>query len=201
MGAGHIHIHLSYDQSRHLCSGFCYVHAYSQAQVTVLVRQRGLDQGHVHRYQFRSEEIWDTGEEDGCVVSCAPVDGISGAVSYKEGVEPEVLLELFIGVGSNAQSPDMNQLGVEERLGIVLDIVDERLNKILRLAATGSYEYPISRVDMAEYGLLRHELLRIDLLELFQERIVFHSIFPLRYRSAFLLNLFRCDLIIISLTL
>jgi hypothetical protein len=70
----------------------------------------------------------------------------------------------------------MNQLGVEESLGIVFDIVDKRLHQILRLAATGSYEYPVSGMDMAEYACLRHELLRIDLLELFQERNIFHPI-------------------------
>jgi hypothetical protein len=83
----------------------------------------------------------------------------------------------------------MNQFGVEESLGIVFDIVDKRLHQILRLTATGSYEYPVSGMDMAEYACLRHKLLRIDLLELFQERIIFHPISSLHYLLDFLFTI------------
>jgi len=61
VGAGHVLIHLSHHQLRLLHGGQDDVHAYPQAQVAVLVRKRGLDEGHVHRDQLSSEELGNEG--------------------------------------------------------------------------------------------------------------------------------------------
>ena len=80
----------------------------------------------------------------------APVDGISGAVTHKEGVKPKVLLQRFISVRRNSQCPDMYQLGIKECLGIV-DVVNQGMNQILWLCpAARADEDSIPSMDMRE---------------------------------------------------
>jgi len=140
----------------------------------MFIGKRGLNQGHVYGNQLRSEEIGNSGEKDRRVVCSAAIDGISGAVAYKERVEPKVLLQLFIGIGRHTQRPDVDQLSIEECLGMVLDIVNQSGNQVLGLAAARADEDSISGMDVRKYALLRNEFLRIDILKLFQQSLVFH---------------------------
>ncbi|OPY43636.1 MAG: hypothetical protein A4E46_01720 [Methanosaeta sp. PtaU1.Bin016] len=174
MSARHIRIYLSHYKPGGLYSGFNNVYTYSQADVAVLVWQGGLDQCNVHGHKLSSEKIRDRREKDGRVVRSAPVHRIPGAVPYEERIEPEVLLELFIGVRRNAQGPDVNELGVEESLRMVLDVFDQRLDKILRLATASSNKDPISSVNVGEDLFLLRKLLRIHLLKIVEELSVFH---------------------------
>jgi len=68
----------------------------------------------------------------------------------------------------------MNYFSVKESFGIRFYITYHCLNEILRLAATGPYEDPISCMDVAEYDSGGRNVLRICLLELFQDLFVFH---------------------------
>ena len=178
----HLAVDLGYDQWSHLDGGLDDVDGNPQAHVTVPIGRRGLDQGDVDGRDLPSEEVWNLGEEYRRVVSSSPVDGISCAVPDEEGVEPEVILELLVGVRGDPQAPDVDHLRLEEGLGVALDVIDERVEQVLGLTASGAYEYPVSRVDVPEYRAEGGELLRPHLpLPLITQaaRVLFHLKIPI----------------------
>ena len=91
----------------------------------------------------------------------------------KKELYPEVVLELLVGIGRHAQGPDLQELGVEEGLGMGLDVLDEGADQVLRLAAAGADEDPVAGVDAAEDDVLCGELVRILLCDLLEPGIQF----------------------------
>jgi hypothetical protein len=87
------------------------------------------------------------GEKDRGVVGYTRVDGLPGALADEKGVVAKVLLELFRGIGSHAEGPDAKHLGVEEGLGIGLDVTDEALDEVLGLGTGRADEYGVAPVD------------------------------------------------------
>ena len=77
----------------------------------------------------------------------------------------EVLPELLIGVGRNTERPDMEDLGIEDRLGVIAHVLDQRLHQILWFAAAGADEDAIPAVDLCEDLLLGCELLGVLLAQ------------------------------------
>ena len=166
MNAGHIAVDLGHHQAGLFHGALDHVNADAQAEVAVLVGKGGLNQGYVYRDQLGAEEVWHGGEEYGGIVGGSPVDRVSGALPHEEGVQPEVLLQLFVGIGGHPQGPDVDQFGIEECFGMVFNIVDQGSQQILGLAAAGADEYPVSGMNMREYLFLRGELFRIALPKL-----------------------------------
>ena len=82
-------------------------------------------------------------------------------------------LELLVRVGRHAQGPDLQELGVEEGLGIGLDELDEAADQALRFAASRADEDPVAGVDVAEDDVLRGELVGILLRDLLESGIQF----------------------------
>jgi len=87
-------------------------------------------------------------------------------------------MQLLVGIGGNPQCPDVDQLGIEEGLGVIFDVVDQGSQQILWLAAAGAYEDPVAGMNMREDLLLGGELLRIDFPKLLQIASVFHLYQP-----------------------
>jgi len=104
-------------------------------------------------------------EEDRCVVGLGPVDRSSGAVAYEEGVEPNVVFELLIGVRGHTQGDDINDLRIQKCLGLLLDEIKERPDQKLRLTAACAHKDPVSRANSLEdKPLLISKLARPSLL-------------------------------------
>ncbi|OPX78908.1 MAG: hypothetical protein A4E50_02061 [Methanosaeta sp. PtaB.Bin087] len=160
---GHEPVDLGDDQRRHLQGRLDDVNRHPQAHVPVVVGGGGLDEGDVDGGDLSSEEIGDLGEEYGGVVGRPPVDGVPGAVANEEGVEPEVIGELLVGVGGDPEGPDVDHLRLEEGLGVTFYVIDEGLEEVLGLAAAGADEYPVAGVDVSEYRAEGGELLGPDL--------------------------------------
>ena len=78
----------------------------------------------------------------------------------------KITFKRFIGIGGDAHRPDMEDFCIEESLGVFFNIVDKRMDKILRLAATGANKYSIPTIDTAEDFLLGCKLLGIFLFHL-----------------------------------
>ena len=119
----------------------------------MLVRERCLNEGDVDRNAPLAEEIRDLREEDGGVVGETLVHGVACAVADEEGVVPEVVLELRVGVRRDSERPDVEDLRVAERLRVGLDELDQRLHQVLWLAASGADEDRLTPVDVSEGGL------------------------------------------------
>jgi hypothetical protein len=74
----------------------------------------------------------------------------------------EIVLELLVGVGRDAQRPYLEELGVEEGLGVGPYVVDERFDEILRLTAPRADKNSVAGVDDAEYPLFSREFFGIE---------------------------------------
>jgi hypothetical protein len=135
--------------------------ALTMSKEAVVVGQRGLDERDVDREDPPLEEAGDLRQEDRRVVGEAGVDGGPRVLADEEGVEAEVRLEPFVGVGGHAERPDLDDLGIEERLRVRLDVIGQGLHEVLRLAARRAEEDPVAPPDVGEHRLLGQELVRI----------------------------------------
>jgi hypothetical protein len=113
------------------------------------------------------------GEKDGGIVGQSLVHGFAGVVADKEGVSPEIILELLVGIRHHSQGPYLQKLGIEEGLGMGPDELDESADQTLGLAATCPDEDPVAGVDAAEDDVLCGELVRILLRDLLDPGIQF----------------------------
>ena len=95
------------------------VDAQAQAEVAVLVGERDLDQRHVDRDETPAQQRRHLREEDRRVVGEAAVDQGAGVVADEEGVVPHVRAQPVVVVGRHAERPDLQDLGVEDRLRVV----------------------------------------------------------------------------------
>ncbi len=163
VGAGHLPVRLDDHERGRLRRRFHDVHADAEAQAAVPIRQRGLDERHVDRHHAPAHQVRNLGEEDRRIVGEPPFHGLPGRVADEEGVVAEVLLELHVGVRGDPERPDLEHLGVEKGGRMGFDIVDQRANQVLGLAAARADEDPVAPADTAEHLLLRCEFLRITL--------------------------------------
>ncbi len=152
-------------RSAHLHRRLGDVHADAQAHVAVAVGRGGLDQGHVDGDHLAVEQVGHLGEEDGGVVGQPLVHRLAGVVADEEGVVPEVARELLVGVGGDAQGPHVEDLGVEDRLGVGLHVGGQRVDQVLGLPAGRADEEVVAPVDVLEDLRLGLELLRVLLPE------------------------------------
>jgi hypothetical protein len=58
--------------------------------------------------------------------------------------------EFLIGIGSDAESPDMENFGIKKGSGVRLYIPDESADKVLRLPTARANKDSIAPMDMAE---------------------------------------------------
>ena len=157
---GHVGIDLRHHVAGHLGSRLGDVHGDAQGDVTVVVRGRHGDERHVDVHAAPDHEQGDLGEEDGGVVRAALLDGLAGARADEQGVVPEVLVELLVRVGRDAQVEEVEDLGVRE----VPRDVYERLHQELRLSARGADENPRPPPDPRQGGLCVREPALIGVL-------------------------------------
>ena len=66
----------------------------------------------------------------------------------------------------------MEDLCIEEGLRVFFHIVDQGMDKILRLAATGADKYSVPAIDPAEDPFLRDKLLGILLLHFMKDFLI-----------------------------
>jgi len=90
----------------------------------------------------------------------------------------KVLLELLRGIGSHAEGPDAQNLGVEEGLGIGLDVTDEALDEVLGLGTGRSDEDGVAPVDALKGCFLGSEFIG-ELLSPIFESVHATSLFSL----------------------
>ena len=100
-------------------------------------------------------------KEDRRVVGEATVDQGAGVVADEEGVEPHVRAQPVVVVGRDAERPHLEDLGVENRLRIVADILGEGSHQVLRLGAGGADKDPVSGADVGEDLLFGDKLVGI----------------------------------------
>lgn len=108
---------------------------YSQAHISLSVRRRGLDESHIYRQKLSSYQIGKGGEGGRCAVGRLPC-------AYRS----------LIAV--------LNQLKIQELLGVIFDIVQQRSGQGLGPGTGGAYEYPVPWIQQLEYLLWWGELLR-----------------------------------------
>ena len=68
----------------------------------------------------------------------------------KKRIKSEIPFKLFIRIWSNAQSPYMYYLGIEERLGVRLYVLYKQFNQVLRFSAPGADKNPVSTMYIIE---------------------------------------------------
>ena len=146
----HVAVDLDDDHAGLLRGGLDDVDADPEAHIAVLVRKGGLEQGDVHMLETPPEEARDLGEKDRRIIGKPLVDGLAGAVADEEGVVPEIGLEFLVGIGGHPEGPDMQNLRVEEGLGVFLDVTDHGVDEVLGLGAGRADEDRIPPVDVAE---------------------------------------------------
>jgi hypothetical protein len=144
----------------------------------MLIRQGGLDQGDIDRDHLAVKQTGDFREEDGGIVRQSFIDRVTGVVTDKEGVMAEIGLKALLGIRSDAQSPNVNDLGIEEGLGIRFDVLDKSADEILRFGAGGSDKDTVAAMDMAEDFVLGDELFRILLFDFIQGKQRFRHSYP-----------------------
>jgi len=159
----HVTVDLCDDHPGRLGGGLDDVHADPHAEIAVVVGQRGLQERHVHVLEAPAEEAGHLGKVHRRVVRQPLVDGPAGAVADEEGVVPEVGLELLVGVGGHAEGPDVQDLGVEEGLGVLLDVADHGMDEMLGLGAGRGDEDRVAPVDVAENLFFRRKFSGIAL--------------------------------------
>ena len=120
----------------------------------MLIRQRGLNQGHIHFYHSPVEQRGNLGKKYRAVISQAGIYGSAGVVGDEKRVVPEVALEFFVCIGGQPQGPYMHDFGIEKGLGIGVYIIDEGAHQILRLAAGSADKYPVSGMYVRKYATL-----------------------------------------------
>ena len=147
------------------------------AEIAVLVRKRRLEERHVHVLEAPPEKARHLGEIDRRVVGKPLVDGTAGAVADEEGIVPEIGLELLVGIGGHPEGPDVQNLRVEEGLGVFLDVTDHGVDKVLGLGAGRGDEDRVTPVDVAEDGFFGSEFLRVTLPpDIENMGIIFHGL-------------------------
>ncbi len=146
------------------------IDAHSQVQSAILVRQGGLDEGHIQRYSLRSDQLGKIGEEYGGIISFAPIDGVSSMVADEKGVEPKVALELLVRVWCHPKGDYVYELSVKKGFGSLFDEFKKRSDQMLGLPATCSHEYPVAGANFLEDEALQiSELARPLFLDIMPE--------------------------------
>jgi len=135
----------------------------------IFIGARRLDEGDVDGHELPAKERRDLRQKDGRVVRQPFVDRLARAVADEERVVPEVGLELLVRVGRDTQRPDVEHLGIEERLGVRLHEVDHRAHEVLGLSARRADEDPVAPVDAGEDLVFRDEFLWIPLAEALED--------------------------------
>src|SRR5512136_798031 len=136
--------------------------------MAVLVRNRGLYHGHVHRNHSPAQQVRDLRQGYWRVVRQARVHGFSGALPHEERRVPEIALKPLVGVRGDSDGAQMDHLDIEEGRGVTFHVFDESSYQVLRLSAACTDEQPIAPVNVREYLFFRSELLRISLSQLGQ---------------------------------
>jgi len=160
----HAAVDLRDDHTGRFGGGLHDVDADAHAQVAVLVGRGGLEKRHVDVLEAPAEQAGHLGEVDRRIVGHPPVDRPAGAVADEEGVVPEIGLELLVGIGGHAEGANVKHLGVEEGLGVFLDVSDQRVDEVLGLGAGRRDEDRVAPVDVPEDLLLRREFPGMPLL-------------------------------------
>ena len=172
----HVAVDLDHQNPGRLGGGLHDVDTDPHAQIAVLVRKRCLEKRHVHPLETASEEARHLGEINRRVVGKPCIDGPAGAVADKEGVVPEIGLEFLVGIGGHPEGPDVQNLRVEEGLGVFLDVTDHGVDKVLGLGAGRGDEDRVPPVDVAEDGFFGSEFLRVALPpDIENMDIIFHG--------------------------
>ena len=161
----HLLVDLADDRLGVVHGGADDVDADPQAHIPVVVRGRGLDQRHIDRNDAPMEELRNLRQEDRRVIGAACVDRVPHRAADKERIQAEVTLDVLVEVRRNAERPEMEDIGVEERLGVRLNVANHFLNQILRLSAAGPDKNPVPTVDPREDPIERCELLRMIALD------------------------------------
>ena len=146
----------------------------------MLVRKRCLEEGHVHPLETAPEEARHLGEINRRVVGKPCIDGPAGAVADEEGIVPEIGLEFLVGIGGHPEGPDVQNLRVEEGLGVFLDVTDHGVDEVLGLGTGRGDEDRIPPVDVVEDGFFGRKFRRVALPpDIENMDIIFHGLVSL----------------------
>ena len=154
VNARHIGIDLSDNQLGVFSRCLNDINTDAKADVAVLIRKRGLNQGYIHLYHAAVEQRWNLRKKYRAVICKPAIDGIAGVVSDKKRIVPEVALEFLVGIGGKTKGPDMHYFSVKKSLGIGVHIVNEGAHQILRLAAGSADKYPVTGMYVRKYATL-----------------------------------------------
>ena len=135
VNARHGFINLGNDNRGLFRCRFDDVHADTEAQITVIVRKRCLNQGNIDTDSTAIEQCRDIRQGNGCIVCRSLIDRISRVVSNEKGVMPEVTFEFDVGLGGDAKRINMNDFGIKESFRMRFHILGHRLDQILVFAA------------------------------------------------------------------
>ena len=157
VNAGHFGVDLSDDHGRLVRGGLDHIHTDPETHITVLVGETGLHQRHIDLDGAAFDQGGHVGKGNGRIVGKPLIDGAAGVVPDKKGVVAEIAFEFRVGIGSDAERIDMDDLGVKKGLGIGFHIIDHGPDKILRLAAAGGDKDVIPPADVRENSILLGE--------------------------------------------
>ena len=132
------------------------VNADSEADVSVFVRQRRLDEGHVDGDNASGEKLGDLGEKDRCVIGGSLIDRISRWAADEEGIQSKIALHVVLKIRIDPERPDVQHLSVEKGLRMCLGVGNQLVDQILRIPTACPDEDPIAAVDRTE-GMIRRD--------------------------------------------
>ena len=168
VNAGHGSVHLGHHQIRALQRSLDDIHTDAQAEISAGIGQRQGDQSHINRHLPAPEKRRQIGQKNGGIICLAPVDGFTGMVADKKGVVPEIMFQFFIRIGSHAQSPHLQNLGIKKSFRMGFYIIHQSADQVLRFAATGRDEYAVTRMNMTKNIISGSKFFRIPFLQLFK---------------------------------
>ena len=143
VGPRHVPVYLGDDQLGGFNRSLGDVHRDAQAAVAIVVRRADADERDIDREAVRPEEIGHLRKEDRRVVRAGLVHGVAHAVADEERVGAEITGILGLGVRSDAERQDVDDLGV----GQVVAIGRHRPHQLLRLAAGRPDEHAVAGAD------------------------------------------------------
>jgi hypothetical protein len=91
-------IHLGNHKASLFCGGFDNIDTHPKAHEPMIIRRRGLDEGHINRNKAPIEEIGNMGKKDWGIVCRPLIDGPSRIIGDEEGVMPEIGLQFLVGI-------------------------------------------------------------------------------------------------------
>ena len=131
MDAGHIFIDLGDNHGCFIDSGLDHIDADAETEITMVVRQRGLDQCDVDLNRSVLDEGRHLRQRNRGIIRHPLIDRFAGVGSDEKGIMTKIALEFRIRIRSYAERIDMDDLGIKKGLWMGFDVSDQCPDKVL----------------------------------------------------------------------